>query len=175
MSRTLIPLLLLLSILGGCAAQPPEQSTGNPPADDISYNSVEEWLDLQQQVGELDTAEVTGRLAKIDKSTDPGQLYYFGILHQQLKTYGAWTVARDTFQKLQQHPALSQEQRQLAGILRQYNQNRINSFARQRDLLNENVTLQQKLVTTENEKLQLAQKIQALTELEAAISTRREE
>lgn len=175
MSRTLILLLSILALSGGCAVQPPVQTAEIPVSDVASYNTVEEWLDLQADVAALGTAEVTSRLATVDKSADSGQLYYFGVLNQQLKTYGAWTVARDTFQMLQENQSLSQEQRQLAGILRQFNQNRINSFSRQRDLLSEKSKLQQQLTTTEKEKQQLAQKIQALTELETALSIRRQE
>jgi hypothetical protein len=175
MSRTLIPLLFSFALMGGCAVQPPEQTAGIPTPDGIRFDTVEEWLDLQQEVTALGNTEVASRLATIDKSADSGQLYYFGVLNQQLKTYGAWTVARDTFQKLQDNQSLSREQRQLAGIFRQYNQNRINSFSRQRELLNDNAKLQQQLTAAESEKQQLAQKIQALTEVETAISTRREE
>ncbi len=165
----------MLAVLAGCAVQPPDQAAGDHPADSVMYATVEEWLDLQQEVGELGAADVASRLATVDKSASTGQLYYYGVLNQQLKTYGAWTVARDTFRMLQADQALTKQQRQLAGILRQYNQNRINSYARQRVLLNESAKLQQNLSDSEGEKQQLAKKIQALTELEAAISTRREE
>jgi hypothetical protein len=173
--RPLVLLLFSLAVLAGCAAQPPEQTAGDHTAEVVMYATVEEWLNLQQEVSEMDTAGVASRLATVDKTGSTGQLYYYGVLNQQLKTYGAWTVARDTFRKLQENQALRKEQRQLAGILRQYNQNRINGYTRQRALLNERAQLRQDLSRAEDEKRQLAQKIQALTELEAAISTRREE
>ena len=177
--RPLVFLLLSLAVLAGCAVQPPQQTAEDHTGEVIRYATLKEWLELQQEVAEMEKAEVAGQLAKVDKSVaksaNPGQLYYYGVLNQQLNTYGAWTVARDTFQKLQENQALPKEQRQLAGILRQYNQNRINGYVRQRALLNERAQLQQDLSHAEDEKRQLAQKIQALTELEAAISTRREE
>jgi len=185
--RPLVALLFTLAILAGCAAQPPDQTTADHIVEVVMYATLEEWLDLQQEVAEMDTAEVASQLARVDKSAvksavksantaaNTGQLYYYGVLNQQLKTYGAWTVARDTFQKLQENQALPKEQRQLAGILRQYNQSRINGHARQQALLTERAQLRQDLSHAEDEKRQLAQKIQALTDLEAAISTRREE
>jgi hypothetical protein len=175
MPRPLIPLLFALSILAGCAVPPPQPSVGDQPTDVVTHADLTKWLDLQQEVEGMDPAEVASRLASVDRSTDTDQLYYYGVLNQQLKDYGAWTVARDTFQKLQENQALPKEKRQLAGILRQYNQNRINWYSRHHALLDERAQLQLELDRAEEEKRQLAQKIQALTELEAAISTRREE
>ncbi len=175
LSRTLISLLFCLSVLAGCVAPPPQQPASGYPIVDVTYTNLKKWLDLQQEVAQMSTVDVASRLATVDKSSNTNQLYYFGVLNQQLKTYGAWTVARDTFQKLQENQALAKEQRQLAGILQQYNQNRINGYAKQRALVDERTQLQEELSHVEDEKRQLAQKIQALTELEAAISTRREE
>jgi hypothetical protein len=175
MPRPLVALLLSLSLLAGCAAPQSQPPAGDHHAAVDRHAGLSKWLDLQQDVAEMDAAEIKTRLTRVDKSTDLDQLYYYGVLNQQLKDYGAWTVARDAFQKLQENRALPKEQRQLAGILRQYNQNRINSYTRQRALLDERAQLQLDLDRAEDEKRQLAQKIQALTELEAAISTRREE
>jgi len=173
--RPLIALLLSLACLAGCTAPQPQPSAGDRPAEVAKYTDLNKWLDLQQEVANLDTAEVNSRLASFVKSTDNNQLYYYGVLNQQLKKYGAWTVARDIFQKLQENQALSKEQRQLAGVLQQYNQSRINWYSRHRALLDERAQLQLQLDRAEDEKRQLAQKIQALTEVEAAISNRREE
>ena len=172
--RPLISLLFAVAFLAGCAAQPPKQ-VADHTAEIVVDAAVTEWLNLQQQVTEMDTTEVSAKLATINKSASTDQLYYFAVLNQQLKTFGAWTVARDAFLALQGDETLPNEQRQLAGILRQYNQDRINAYVKQRGLLDERSQLQQELSQSEEEKQQLAQKIQALTELETAISTRREE
>jgi hypothetical protein len=175
MPRPLTALLLGLAMLAGCVVQPPEKSHDNTTAAVSPYPSVEEWLQLQQEATELDRAQVAERLAAIDKDMNLAELYRYGILNQQLQTYGAWTVARDTFQKLQENHDLPEAQRQLAGILRLYNQNRINTYARQQELVTQQNELQQKLDHAGEEKRVLEQKIQALTELETAISTRKEE
>ena len=175
MSRTLILLLINFAILSGCAIQPPADTVQDSAATMVAFPDIEQWLDLQQEVEAMDSAQVAERLSGIEKSVELRQLYYYGLLNQQLQSYGAWTVARDTFQKLQENEDLPKQQRQLAGILRQYNQNRINGYLRYNSLLTEQTRLQQALSQAEQEKQLLEQKIQALTALEAAISTRREE
>lgn len=175
MPRALAAILLGASILCGCVAQPPVESSRQDTASVISTPSVEEWLDQLETVGTMDTAEVMKQLEIVDKTAGSSELFYFGVLNQQLQNYGAWTVARDTFQSLQENQALSKQQRQLAGILRVYNQSRINGQFRYTTLLNEQTALQEGLSKAEAEKRQLEIKIQALTELETAISTRQED
>ena len=175
MPRPLTALLLSLAMLVGCVVQPPETSHENVTATVSPYPSVEEWLQLQHEATTLDRAQVAERLALMNKDMDLAEQYRYGILNQQLQTYGAWTVARDTFQKLQENADLPEAQRQLAGIFRQYNQNRINAYARQQELVTQQNELQQKLDHAGEEKRLLEHKIQALTELETAISTRKEE
>ena len=97
------------------------------------------------------------------------------MLNQQLQTNGAWAQARDSFRELQQSDGLTTEQRQLTGILLAYNQNRINWYQRQSELLVENAGLEKQLQQAEEDKVLLEQKIQALTDLEADISTRKEQ
>ena len=175
MSRTLIALAWCLAILSGCVEQPPVENLGGPPVQPAVYPHVLRWLDVQQDVSAMDTATVSERLATVNKSGDTDELFYYGVLNQQLHAYGAWTVARDAFQSLQENEALSKDLRQLAGIFRQYNQSRINGYVRQHELLDQTTELQENLSQAEIDKRQLEQKIQAITAVEAAISTRREE
>ena len=111
----------------------------------------------------------------MNKPEGADQLFYYGLLNQQLMTYGAWAQARDTFRVLREDKELAEVQRQLVTILQEYNQTRINWYQRQSELLNRNAELQQQLREAEQDKLVLQQKIQALTDLEAAISTRKEQ
>jgi lipoprotein NlpI len=175
MPRTLIPLFLCLVVLSACTTQPPVETTKTQKPAVILYPSVEQWLNLQQEVEAMDIAEVKSRLEAADKSDGVRQLYYRGVLNQRLPSYGAWTVARDAFQKLQENEQLPAPQRQLASIFRQYNQSRINSYQRYDALLTNSNQAQQDLGQLEQDKELLEQKIRALTEVEAAISTRREE
>ena len=62
----------------------------------------------------------------------------------------------------------------MAAILEEYNQSRINWHQRYIELQQENKLLLQQLDDTQQEKLLLEQKIQAVTDLEAEISTRKE-
>lgn len=145
------------------------------PAGSTSYSSVEQWLQLQQDVTTLSTDEIVAKLVRVNKPEGLGQLYYYGLLNQQLKTYGAWVQARDTFRDLQLEDALTEAQLQLVTLLEAYNQSRINWYQRQSELVKQNTVLEQQLGEAEQEKLQLEQKIQALTDLEAVISTRKEQ
>ena len=132
-------------------------------------------LNLEQGVVGMDTEQIEERLTHIDRADGIGQLFYYAVLNQHLPTYGAWTIARDTFQKLQDNEDLPTELRQFAGLLRKYNQSRINAYSEQQDLLSQHSEVQQELQQAEDERLLLEQKIQALTELETVISTRKEE
>ena len=177
MLRSLSPWVLALSMLAGCAAPQPEPQPQLPEETEpeiVNYSSVEQWLKLQQRVSEMTTEEIIERLVRVDEPRGAGQLLYKGLLNQQLQTFGAWSRARDAFRELHFDERLTVEQRQLAGILRDYNQNRINWYQRQRDLLIQHAELREELAQAEQDRLLLEQKIHALTEMEAVISTRKE-
>ena len=120
-------------------------------------------------------------LGRIEQSENPDEVFYFALLNQRIEAYGNWTLARDKFRELRSSSDLTDHQRQLASILEQYNQNRINWYKRQelvrdenRALEDSNHLLRNALVSAESEKVLLEEKIQARTDLETAISTRRE-
>ncbi len=175
MSRAIASILIISALISGCVAQPPVDTSSQYAASVVAPPPVGEWFDQLDAVDAMDSSEVVTQLEKVDKTAGANQLFYYGALKQKLPDYGAWTVARDAFQNLQDNQTLTREQRQLAGILREYNQNRINGYSRYNKLLNERIDLQEGLSQAEDEKRQLEQKIQALTELETAISTRQEE
>ena len=174
MSRSLASLLLALAI-AGCTVSPPAQVVEKTAPEIITYSSMQRWLNLQQDVAGLTTEEVVAELVQVNKPEGADQLFYYGLLNQQLMTYGAWAQARDTFRVLREDKELAEVQRQLVTILQEYNQTRINWYQRQSELLNRNAELQQQLREAEQDKLVLQQKIQALTDLEAVISTRKEQ
>jgi hypothetical protein len=123
----------------------------------------------------MSTEQAVERLVTVDRPEGTGQQFYYGLLNSQLQSYGAWTQARDTFQELLELDTLSPQQQQLVDILRQYNQNRINLYLSQEELLAEQAELQEQLQDAEQDNERLQQQIQALTDLETVISTRREE
>jgi hypothetical protein len=174
MLRTLISAVLALVVLPGCAVSPPPVVEQAAP-EVIYYSSVQHWLKLQHEVTAMSLEDTTEALADLQKPDNIGDLFYRGLLNQQLQTNDAWALARDAFRTLHEDDELTVEQQQLAGILEVYNQNRINWYTRQSDLLIDKSGLQQQLQEAEQEKLLLEQKIQALTKQEADISTRKEE
>jgi DNA repair exonuclease SbcCD ATPase subunit len=175
MSRALTSILLGAAILSGCVAQPPVDTSAEKTTSVISRSPIDDWLDQLNAVENMSPSEVMQQLEAVDKTANDDQLFYYGALNQTLQSYGAWTVARDTFQLLQEKQTLPKEQRQLANLLRQYNQSRINGHSRYNTLLDEQTELRERLSRAENEKRQLEEKIEALTELETAISTRQED
>jgi hypothetical protein len=173
MLRALASAALALALLGGCASAPPPV-VEQPAPEIISYSSVQQWLNLQQKVAAMEGDEIVTRLTALEETREGYGRFYQGLLYQQLQTNDAWSQARDTFRALQQDETLTEEQRQLTRILQEFNQNRINWYQRQSELLVENARLQQQLDASEKEKNLLEQKIQALADLEAVISTRKE-
>jgi hypothetical protein len=179
MPCSLVPVVFVLAMLVGCAASPPSPPPVKVMEKDttqvIVSCTVQQWLNLQQELAGMSTEEVVERLVNLNKPESLDQLFYYGVLNQQLQTYGAWVQARDTFEHLRQSEELAATQRQLATILLDYNQKRINWYYREAELLKQQTELQQQLSESEQEKLLLEQKIQALTDLEAVISTRKEQ
>ncbi len=175
LSRAVAALGLGVVLLSGCASRPPVEASGQHADSVVSAPSVTQWLDQLDTVDAMDMPAVRKQLEQIDKTASADQLFMYGALNQRLQDYDAWAVARDAFQNLQENEILPKELRQLAGILRQYNQSRINGHARYRKALDERTELQAGLQQAEAEKIELEQKIRALTELETAISTRQEE
>lgn len=173
MSRTLAIATLTLVALIGCAAPP--SAVIQPEPDFVIVSGEQQWLELQQDVASMSDEAVATMLADTSSTKSVNELYYYGLLQQQLQDYSAWVLARDTFRQLHENTELAVSQRQLAAIFQAYNQSRINWYQRQSELLKEQASLQQQLQNAEQDKLLLQKKIQALTDLEAVISTRKED
>lgn len=118
--------------------------------------------------------EVDQQLTELGKPKGTQQLFYFGLLNQQLDAFTKWTQARDVFRQLDEDTSLDEEQRSLAAILERYNQSRINWYLQRRQLLENNETLQAELDSSREENKLLEQKLKAITDLETSISTRME-
>lgn len=168
MSRALVITLLALSALAACGTQPPAEVVDRSDTEFIAYTQMQDWLNLQEEVSNMTEEQLAGELERAGSPGDSRELYYFGLLNQHQKNYDGWTIARDSFRQLGQDSTLSDSQRQLAGILERYNQKMINWYQQHGNLLKEHAELQEQLRIAE-------QKIQAITELETSISTRREQ
>lgn len=173
LSRTLI--LALLCLLAACATPVQLGMPNAQPTASDAILALERWVNLQAQVQGMTPEQAKERLSQLTAPEGTGQRFYYGLLNSQLKGYPDWIRARDAFARLADEPSLSAPQRALADILRQQNQIRINAYVRQVDLQSRAVELQKQLVAAEEEKTILQQKIQALTDLETSISTRKEE
>ena len=109
--------------------------------------------------------EVAQRLAAPDEPESTNTKFYMALLNQQLDVFTKWAQARDAFRTLAGDESLSWEQRRLAEILERYNQSRINWYEQYNHLETQ----------LKRENTVLEQKIEAITELETTISTRKEQ
>lgn len=175
MPRTLALIAIVLSSLAGCAHQPPHAKQAQPEVELESCTDFGTWLNLQRQVDAMSDDQVLAELAKQGQPAGPDELFYFGLLHHSLDDYGSWTLARDVFREVGGAPGLLQQQVQLAGVLQQFNQVRINWYQKYRQLEEENLSLQSELEQSEADRMTLQKKIRAITELETSISTRKEQ
>lgn len=173
-SRALLTSGLVSGLLTGCMI--PSVTPTKPQAVVVNTPSVaEHWINQMGEVQQMTTPQIEAELAKLRYPADHSRWFYKGLLKQQLSNYGAWIAARDIFQKLEEDLDLSLTLRQLSGIMRQFNQVRINSYLKRRDLLADKRQLSTSLDLMSHERDTLQEKIRALTALETAISTRKED
>jgi len=170
MSRPLTIAAVFLVALAGCAT--PSQPALKKTANVATSSQLQSWLELQREVSAMSIEEVDQQLTELGKPKGTQQLFYFGLLNQQLDAFTKWTQARDVFRQLDEDTSLDEEQRSLAAILERYNQSRINWYLQRRQLLENNETLQAELDSSREENKLLEQKLKAITDLETSISTR---
>ncbi|MCB1679054.1 MAG: hypothetical protein KDI16_10280 [Halioglobus sp.] len=170
-----------LVLLAGCASAPPVQIVQFPRPVTVAQPPVQKWLDWRAGVMTLDASQVGSGLAAMGDPSSVDERFYFALLNQQTDDYDAWVVARDVYRQLGEDQALSPGQRQLAGILEQDAQGRINAFQRYEQLQRQYRDLQQHYEQAQRQMIELRQqnalleeKIKAITDLEATISERRE-
>jgi len=183
MSRALVFLIMSIAFLAitACSASPQRQADSTVTQELTDYKRLQKWLSLLQDVDSMSAEQAQSELPKSRVSGSPDEAFYFALLNQRVEAYGNWTLARDKFRELHNAPGLTDQQRQLASILEQYNQSRINWY-KSRELVqdenrlleDENQVLREQLGMAESERSLLQDKIQAITDLETAISTRRE-
>ncbi|MEH6583638.1 MAG: hypothetical protein V7754_17005 [Halioglobus sp.] len=178
MPRPLTIAAILLTALTGCSVAPSGADEPRPPGPQIEVcqcdSGPQEWLDLHREIAALTTEEVAAHLVLLTEPEGSLQLYYFALLHQQLNVVASWTEARDAFRTLGMDTQLSPGKQQLAVIMERYNQSRINWHELNSQLQNDHDQLQSELQTLKEENALLEQKIQAITDLETSISTRKE-
>lgn len=174
MSLPVVIAALSLIILAGCTLQPQSPLETSVEVNTCSCSQLQKWLDLERKVSRMSTERVERELTLLGKPEGWRQQFYFGLLHQQLDVFASWTQARDAFRGLSEDVGLSRERRDLAAILQRYNQTRINWSLKYRQLLEDNGTVKDKLRASQEENELLENKLQAITDLETSISTRKE-
>jgi hypothetical protein len=177
MSRSSLLIALCLLALSGCSLlQPPPAARAPAPHPDLTnYQALREWMDLEQTVAAMNTEQVVAALVDVGKPKGTQDLFYFGLLNQKLKTYPSWTQARDAFREVSQAEEITGEQRQLAAIMLVYNQSRINWYLEYQRVQADFAATQDELEQARSDNTLLEQKIQAITDLETSISTRKEQ
>jgi hypothetical protein len=184
MSRSLafIATGIALLAVAACTSSPPDSTESGMSQDVTDYMQLQTWFSLQQEAEDMSAEQAQSELAGIPEPQNNDELFYFALLNQRVEAYGNWTLARDKFRALRTATGLTHQQRQIASILEQYNQSRINWFKsrelvqdKNRLLEDENQVLRNELASAESERQLLEEKIRAITDLERAISTRREQ
>ncbi len=176
MSRALVLIAMALATLCSCVDSRPQAISAPPPPnpDVLAYRTLREWLDVEQTVAIMDIEQVTAALVKTGRPKSYREKFYYGLLNQKLNNMSSWTHARDTFLELSETPELTDDQRQLASILARYNESRINWYSEYQEARDDFASTQAELEAVRQENSLLRQKIQAITELETSISTRKE-
>jgi len=127
------------------------------------------WLRIADLYMELTPTQARQRLDAIgDEEKTTLQWYRYALLNQQLNNRAGWIRARDAFRYVIASESLSQELYGLTKLLLKYNQSLINWDARYSKV---------KMELKESEGMQrvLEEKIQAITNLEQNMSSRKEQ
>lgn len=175
MPKTLISILACLVLTGCVASKTVEVVDKTSPVEVVAYSTLQEWMNQQEHTATLTPEQATAELSGLDESADAASLFYRALLKQQLKTHNDWTQARDIFRELKTNEQLTNEQRQLVSTLEVYNQSRINWYEIYNELLTDYKSVQEQLLASAEEKALLENKIKELTDIEAVISTRKEQ
>ena len=163
-------IIIALLLLTGCDMLPPRSDYfDRQPLGLTSIQHFNQWLSLSHNIGQLDESEAAAELAGgRGRGDTPSEVFRYGLLNQQLNRLDGWIQARDAFRLLASDEQLEGGFRELASIFQQYNQAQINWHERHRNL-------QREVVATMLEREALEKKIEALTELETAISESRQQ
>lgn len=170
-------LAVLLVMTPGCAGRFAMPSGDGEPLrlKVTELQGLNNWLDISARIGELPVEQASARLQQMDPPETANEHFYYGLLNQQLNRFEGWIQARDSFRVLASDATLDASSRELARILLVHNQALINWHERHRHLQKElAVSVLDRELMEEKHKV-LEQKIEALTELEAAISHRKQQ
>ncbi len=163
----MVALVLLLSV--GCSSLQRDYYENWEREPVLSAEQRYYWLRIADLYMELTPTQAQQRLDELgDEEKTTLQWYRYALLNQQLNDRAGWVRARDAFRYVLATESLSQDLYGLTKLLLKYNQNMINWDARY-----SKVTIELK----ESEAMQqvLEEKIQAITNLEQSMSSRKEQ
>jgi len=167
MKYFMVALVLLLST--GCSSIQRDYYENWEREPVLSAEQRYYWLRIADLYMELTPTQAQQRLDELgDEEKTTLQWYRYALLNQQLNNRAGWIRARDAFRYVLAAESLSQELYGLTKLLLKYNQNMINWDARYSKV---------KIELKESEAMQqvLEEKIQAITNLEQSMSTRKEQ
>lgn len=163
----MVALVLLLSV--GCSSLQRDYYENWEREPVLSAEQRYYWLRIADLYMELTPTQAQQRLDELgNEEKTTLQWYRYALLNQQLNDRAGWVRARDAFRYVLATESLSQDLYGLTKLLLKYNQNMINWDARY-----SKVTIELK----ESEAMQqvLEEKIQAITNLEQSMSSRKEQ
>ena len=178
MSRSLICIagFWVYLALAACTTSPAPVIIAPPqPAAKPQTVPVQRWLRWQDAVSTMSDEQLSSALEGTAEPNNANQSFYYGLLRQQADSYDDWVEARDIFRQLAEEEEITRGQRRLAGLLERYNQSRINWYQSRDELRLQYEQLETEAATLQEQNQLLEQKIKAITDLEATISTRKEE
>lgn len=167
MKYFVIALVLLLS--AGCGSMQRDYYENWEREPVLSAEQRYYWLRIADLYMELTPTQARQRLDAIgDEEKTMLQWYRYALLNQQLNNRAGWIRARDAFRHVIASESLSQELYGLTKLLLKYNQSLINWDTRYSKV---------KIELKESEGMQrvLEEKIQAITNLEQNMSSRKDQ
>jgi len=164
-----LTLFIMLSLLSGCELLPAQSSAAlDQPLPITELRDLNDWLSISTAVSKLSADMAATKLRQLGKPEAGDELFYYGVLNQQLNHREGWIQARDAFRKLSTETAIEPNFKELARIMEAHNQALINWHAR-------HTHLQKELAESVLDRELLERKIEALTQLEATISNRKQQ
>ena len=167
MKHLMVVLFLLACV--GCESLQPNYYDGWHREPTLTTEQRHYWLRIADLYMELTPTQAQQRLDKVgDEERTSLQWFRYALLNQQLNERAGWVRSRDAYRQLLITENFGDELRGLTKLLLRYNQNMINWDARYNK-----VQIQLK----ESEAMQqvLEEKIQAITNLEQNMSSRKEQ
>lgn len=165
----IIATIAIVLICSGCQSLQTAYYEGWNKQPALTIEQRHYWLRIADLYMQLTPAQAQQRLDKVgDEEKTSLQWFRYGLLNQQLAERAGWIRARDAFRHVLASQDLGQDVKGLVKLLLRHNQSMINWEARY-----SKVSLQ--LQESEGMQRVLEEKIQAITNLEQNISSRKEQ